>query len=87
MKIYCGAGAYLESDEGNRHTAFHRRILRVERIPNTLVGNWIDLECGHRAQAFGDLRHAAGVVLCTACRDREQVQYGSSSTGREGPRV
>jgi hypothetical protein len=26
-------------------------------------------------------------VLCTACRDREQVQYGSSSTGREGPRV
>lgn len=69
MKIYCGAGVYLESDD--LHTAFHRRIIRVERIPNTLAGNWIDLECGHRAQAFGDLRHAAGVVLCTACREQK----------------
>jgi hypothetical protein len=72
MKIDLGHGAYLEPDEGPRNTPFHKRIVRVERIPNTRVGNNVILECGHRVQTFGDLTHAAGLVLCTECRDSEQ---------------
>lgn len=73
MKIAVGNDAYLEPDEGPRDTPFHMRIVRIERIPNTRVGNNVTLECGHGVQTFGNLAHAevGGVVrlLCTKCRD------------------
>jgi hypothetical protein len=62
-------GSYLEPDEGPRNTRFHKRIVRIERIPNTRAGNNVTLECGHGVQTFGNLEHAGGVVLCTKCRD------------------
>ena len=71
MKIDLGHGAYLEPDEAPRDTPHHRRILRTVPIPNTRGGNVLELECGHRAMTFGDLRHANGVVLCMECRDGE----------------
>lgn len=73
MKIALDSGgSYLEPDDGSRNTRFHKRILRVERIPNTRAGANVTLECGHGVTTFGDLTHAAGVVLCTKCRDLEE---------------
>ena len=75
MKIDLGHGVYMEPDEPPRDTKWHKRIVRVERIPNTRTGNNVTLECGHIVQAFGRLEpHAAGVVLCTVCRDAEEPQ-------------
>jgi hypothetical protein len=74
MKINLGHGAYLEPDEGPRDTLFHKRIVKVERIANTRVGNWCVLECGHRAMTFGDLTHCGGVLLCMQCRNGEVAQ-------------
>lgn len=72
MKIALdNGGSYLEPDEGPRNTRFHKRILRVEPIPGTRSGNNLTLECGHGVQAFGNLLHAEGVILCTKCRDLE----------------
>jgi hypothetical protein len=71
MKIDLGHGAYLEPEEGPRDTPFHKRIVATERIPNTKVGHMLTLECGHRSMAFGNLEHAAGVVLCMQCRDSQ----------------
>jgi hypothetical protein len=71
MKIDLGRGAYLEPDEGPRDTPYHQRIICVTPIPNTRVGNYLELACGHRVMTFGKLEHAAGVVLCTECRDKE----------------
>lgn len=71
MKIALGGGAYMESDEAPRNTRWHKRIVRAEKIANTRVGHNLVLECGHRVQAFGHLQNAAGVVLCTQCRDVE----------------
>lgn len=72
MKIALdNGGSYLEPDEGPRDTKFHMRIVRVEPIPNTRAGFNLTLSCGHGVQAFGNLGRAAGVVLCTKCRDRE----------------
>lgn len=70
MKIDLGHGRFLEPDEAPRNSQWHKRIVRTSRIPNTRVGRWCDLECGHRVMAFGDLAHADGVVLCTQCRDQ-----------------
>jgi hypothetical protein len=70
MKIALdNGGSYLEPDEGPRTTRYHKRILRIERILGTRSGHNVTLECGHGVQAFGDLRHAEGVILCTKCRD------------------
>jgi hypothetical protein len=71
MKIDLGHGHYLEPDEGPRDSAFHKRIVSIKTIPNTRAGHWLDLECGHRVQSFGNLAHANGVVLCTQCRDSQ----------------
>jgi hypothetical protein len=70
VKIDLGDGSYLEPDEGSRNTEFHMRIVAIEPVPNTRSGNYLTLECGHRTMAFGDLKHAGGVVLCSACRDK-----------------
>jgi len=72
MKIDLGGGNYLEPDEGPRDTKFHKRIVATSRIPETRVGHYLDLECGHRTVAFGRLELAGGVVLCTACRDTDE---------------
>jgi hypothetical protein len=69
MKTDLGGGAYLEPDEGPRDSRFHKRILRVTPIPNTRTGNYLELECGHRSMAFGNLDAAGGRVLCLECRD------------------
>ena len=69
MKIPLGGGAYIEPDEGNRNSRFHMRILATKRIPNTLVGHFAQLECGHIVQMYGNLELTGGVALCTACRD------------------
>jgi hypothetical protein len=73
MKIALdNGGSYLEPDEGPRNSRFHMKIVRVERIANTQSGHNLTLECGHGVQAFGNLRHAGGVVLCTKCRDLDE---------------
>lgn len=73
MKITLdNSGSYLEPDEPPRNSLYHMRIVRVERIPGTLSGNNVTLECGHGVQTFGNLAHAEGRILCTKCRDFEQ---------------
>jgi len=74
MKTDLGGGAYLEPDEEPRNSQFHKRIVRSGRIPNTRVGHWCDLECGHRVHTFGDLALTKGVVRCTQCRDAAKAQ-------------
>lgn len=69
MKIDLGGGAFLEPDEPPRASRFHKRILRVTPIPNTRTGSYVDLECGHRTMAFGNLDMAAGRALCEQCRN------------------
>jgi hypothetical protein len=76
MKIPIGSGAYIEPDEGPRDTRFHRRVLSIEPIEGTRSGNRVALDCGHCVQTFGDLTHAAGVVLCTQCRDYAEEKGG-----------
>ena len=72
MKIWLDSGgSFIEPDEGPRGK-FHKRIVRVERIPNARNAHNVTLECGHGVQTFGDLSHAGGVVLCTKCRDLEE---------------
>jgi hypothetical protein len=73
VKIPLGGGAYLEPDEGPRHTRFHKRIVSMKPIPNTRTGNTCGLECGHVVQTFGKLDPAGGVLLCTACRDAAEA--------------
>lgn len=73
MKIDFGSGFHIEADAGPRDSRFHKRIVSVKPILDTKTGNIITLSCGHRAQTFGDLAHAEGVVLCQQCRDREKV--------------
>jgi hypothetical protein len=70
-KIDLGHGAHLEPDSGPRNTAFHKRIIRTAPVPNTKVGHYCDLECGHRVMTFGNLAHCAGVVLCDQCRTED----------------
>lgn len=73
-KIAVGTdGSYLEPDPEPRNSPWHKRILRVEKMPNTKTGNYLTLECGHGVTAFGKLEYADGVVLCTKCRDLEQT--------------
>jgi hypothetical protein len=67
MKYDPPDGGCLYPDKGPRDTIFHKAVLRAEPVPNTLCGHWLDLECGHRVMAFGDLAHAGGVVLCDQC--------------------
>lgn len=73
MKIDLGNGITLEPDEGPRNTGFHRRILNVRKIPNTRTGYMLALDCGHQVMTFGNLGHAAGLILCTQCRDQSAV--------------
>jgi len=72
LKVNLGGGAYLEPDESSRRSPYHKRIVSAVPIPNTRCGNNITLECGHRAQSYGDLALCGGVVLCTVCRDAAQ---------------
>ena len=76
MKIALDSGgSYLEPDEGPRDTRFHKRIARMERLADTPRGNPVynlTLECGHGVQTTGNLAPAAGVILCTKCRDLEE---------------
>ena len=73
MKIPLGGGAYMEPEDRSRGlTKWHRRIIATARIAQTRVGLWCNLECGHRVQAFGDMTHADGWMLCMECRDAEE---------------
>lgn len=76
MKIALDSGGgYLEPDEGPRNTRFHKRIVRVEPINRPeLKSKWthVTLECGHSVTCIGSLEHAAGVLLCSKCRDSEE---------------
>lgn len=76
MKISLDSGgSYLEPDDGPRNTRFHKRIVRVELLHKPeMKAQWthLTLECGHSVTAIGKLEHAAGVVLCTKCRDLEE---------------
>jgi hypothetical protein len=74
MKIDLGGGAYLEPDEDPRESRFHMGIVCTERIPNTRVGHYAALTCGHRVLLFGDPALAGGRVLCTQCRDAAGAQ-------------
>lgn len=77
MKIALDSGGgYLEPDDGPRNTRFHMRPMRVERIPGTLAGNNVTLECGHGVQTFGNLDYAKGRILCTKCRDLSEDSNG-----------
>ena len=67
MKYDLPGGRYMYPDQDPRDTIFHKRVLRAERVPNTRVGHWLDLECGHRVMAFGRLELIGGVVLCDQC--------------------
>lgn len=80
MRIDLGHGAYLEPDDEPRNSKWHKRIVRVARIANTRCGNYLVLECGHRAMSFGNLEHAAGVVFCAQCRDAEQSHDRTNPT-------
>lgn len=76
MKIALDSGgSYLEPDDGPRNTRFHKRIMRAEKIDKPgMKATWtqVTLECGHSVTCIGNLEHAAGVVLCTKCRDLEE---------------
>jgi hypothetical protein len=72
MRIPISEGVYIEPDDGSRDTQFHKRIVRVEPVTETRSGHYLDLECGHRVMAFGDLAHANGVILCDQCRKAAQ---------------
>jgi hypothetical protein len=74
MKIPLGGGAFIEPDEGERKSQFHKRIVTAQPIPNTRSGNWCQLECGHVVQTFGDLKLADGVALCIKCRDEGEAR-------------
>jgi hypothetical protein len=50
------------------HGPYHRAFVNVVPIPDTKAGKILTLECGHMVQAFGDLRHANGKVLCAYCQ-------------------
>jgi len=68
MKIPLPGGGFVEPDDGRRDTAFHKRIVRTERLAQFRNGHMIDLECGHRVMTFGNLEHAGGVLLCSQCK-------------------
>ena len=69
MKIDFGRGIYLEPDPEPRDSGHHKRIVGAAPLPGTQRGHQLTLECGHQPVAFGDLKQARGVVLCTMCRD------------------
>lgn len=62
-------GVTIQPDAGERGTKFHRAIVKSERIPNTKTGYYLDLGCGHRVMAFGNLDRAAGRALCERCEE------------------
>ena len=57
----------FDPDGGLRNTRIHKRILRSARMSNTKCGYWLELECGHKVMAFGNLENAAGIVKCDQC--------------------
>ena len=66
-KIDLGQGHYIRAIESTRNSPGARRILRAEPVPDTKSGNWLDLDCGHRVMAFGNLDHAKGFIVCEQC--------------------
>jgi hypothetical protein len=77
VKIPLGGGAYLEPDEEPRASRHHKLIVEtVGPIPETRVGHYAVLECGHRVMLFGRIELAGGRVLCTQCRDQEVTAPG-----------
>lgn len=69
MKYYLGTGRYAGSDVGPCKTPYHKRITATAHIPGTRTGNWAILECGHRAQMFGEFEATRDYVLCTICQE------------------
>lgn len=65
----------LEPDTGERDTRYHQRIVSIQPIRNTLSGHVVTLACGHKVHAYGSLANLEGVVLCTACRDNDELQW------------
>src|SRR5262249_5199955 len=72
VKIDLGSGFSLEPDRGPRDSRFHKKIVRVTPTKEG-HGNWVELECGHRCIAFGDIAHAGNRVLCSSCRFAAQA--------------
>ncbi len=85
MKVDLGDGVYLEPDDGPRDTEHHKRILSTTPIPGTRVGYRLELECGHRPMAFGDLAKAQGVIHCLQCRDGDSPAQAVAGTVTEPP--
>lgn len=54
---------------GRPKQSFHKAIRSHSKIPYTMSGHNIELECGHRVMVFGNIANLGGIVLCTACRD------------------
>jgi len=73
MKYYTGTGRYGDSNVGSQSTAYHKRITATAHIPGTRTGTWAILECGHRAQVFGEFEPARDQVLCGICRDKAET--------------
>lgn len=70
MNIYGKDGKVYATFEPDpeRDSPDHRHIVRADRIDGTVGGNYLLLDCGHTVTAFGNLKHAEGVVLCGSCR-------------------
>jgi hypothetical protein len=77
-KIDLGNGSYLEPDEEPRQTLYHRQIVSAAAIPGTRSGHKTLLSCGHEVTTFGNLAHAAGILLCIRCRDADEAKAGRS---------
>lgn len=72
MKIDLGGGAYLEPDTQPRKSRFHFDIVNMERLPNTLMGFYAVLSCGHRVMMFGNMEMVGRRAFCAYCRDEER---------------
>lgn len=57
----------IQPDPPPRDTPWHRKIVAATPMGGTRAGHWLELECGHKMAAFGNLTYAEGRVLCVLC--------------------
>jgi hypothetical protein len=70
MKIQFPFGSYFEPDHGPGNSPFHKRIVHMAPVQETRDALMLDLECGHKALAFGgDIKQLSGVLFCMQCQD------------------
>ncbi len=58
-----------EREGDDRNTILHKKIVQMDRIPNTQAGWHVVLECGHAADVFGNIERAAGRLICMSCAE------------------